>query len=146
MHIYRLAIELGLIEGKYLDHDARFALVGVRSRQQTERLQRLPLDSIQWGDWSSEVHASGIQRNRQYRAYSIIYSEQNSIRQSQTGWNLHGYDVRLDHCDCMDFSDRRLPCKHVYAAALAAGIGLPLSHSEYESAREKGLEIVFEFQ
>jgi hypothetical protein len=145
MHIYRLAIELGLIEAKYLDHDARFALVGVRSRLETERLQRLLLDSTQWGDWSSEIHASGIQRNRQYRAYLIIFAEQNSIRQSQTGWMVHDYNVRLNQCDCMDFCERRLPCKHIYAAALAAGISLPLSQSECESAREKGFEIVFEF-
>ena len=35
MHIYRLAIELGLIEAKYLDHQARFALAGALSREET---------------------------------------------------------------------------------------------------------------
>ena len=43
MHIYRLAIELGLLEAKYLDHRARFALAGALSHEETHRLQQLPL-------------------------------------------------------------------------------------------------------
>ena len=46
---------------------------------------------------------------------------------------------------CNDFRDRRLPCKHIYAAALQAGCVLPLSRAEYLSARSQGIEIVFEF-
>jgi hypothetical protein len=145
MHIYRLAIELGLLEAKYLDHEARFALAGIRAREETERLQRLPSDPLQWGSWPAEVHAAGIQRNRQYRAYLIAHGEQDAVRQTESGWSIHGYTVRLDYCDCMDFPDRRLPCKHIYAAALSSGISLPLSYSEYEAAKKQGLEIVFEF-
>jgi len=72
MHIYRLAIELGLIEAKYLDRRARHALVPTLSREETQRLQRLAADPNQWGCWASEIHASGTQLNRQYRSYSIV--------------------------------------------------------------------------
>jgi hypothetical protein len=145
MHIYRLAIELGIIEAKYLDHRARFALAGTLSRVETERLQRLASDPNQWGGWPFDVHRSGIQRNRQYRAYAMVHSEKDAIHSVEGGWNIHGYGVTLEACECMDFVDRRLPCKHIYAAALASNIALPFSYSEYVSAKSQGIEIVFEF-
>src|SRR6266581_5509342 len=88
MHIYRLAIELGLLEAKYLDHRARFAMAGVLSHEETHRLQRLSPDAAQWGGWASEIHTSGIQRNRQYRAYSIARAEQDAIGQVEGGWAI----------------------------------------------------------
>jgi hypothetical protein len=145
MHIYRLAIELGLIEAKYLDHQGRYAAAGISSHEETLRLQQLPFDTANWGGWASEIHKSGIQRNRQYRGYAIIHDEQDAISQLEVGWAIHGYNVTLDRCECMDFSDRKLPCKHIYAAALASKIILPLGEAEYETARQQGLEIVFEF-
>lgn len=145
MHIYKLAIELGLIEAKYLDHRARFAMAGVLSREETQRLQGLPRDAGQWGSWAAEIHLSGIQRNRQYRAYAIIHDERDAVCQVSGRWNIHGYGVSLDACECMDFFDRRLPCKHIYTAALASKITIPLTQTEYEAARNQGIEIVFEF-
>lgn len=145
MHIYRLAIELGLIEAKYLDHRARFALASALSHEETQRLQGLTFDTAQWGGWASEIHVSGIQRNRQYRGYSIAHTEDGAIHEIGGRWSIHGYGVTLDHCECMDFLDRRLPCKHIHAAALASKISLPFTYADYESARSKGIEIVFEF-
>ena len=147
MHIYRLAIELGLIEAKYLDHRARFALAGKLAREETQRLQRLSFDTTQWGGWASEIHSSGIQRNRQYRAYAIIHEERVAIHQidGAGAWSIHGYSVNLDRCECMDFLDRKLPCKHIYAVALASSICLPLAEGDYQTARSQGQEIVFEF-
>jgi predicted nucleic acid-binding Zn finger protein len=145
MHIYRLAIELGLIEAKYLDHQARFALAGSRSAEETRRLQRLAPEPEQWGNWASEIHASGIQRNREYRARYIYHQEPEAIQVIQGGWRIHEYSVSLNHCGCPDFADRTLPCKHIYAAALASRISLPFSEADFEAARKQGLEIVFEF-
>jgi SWIM zinc finger len=145
MHIYRVAIELGLLEAKYLDHQARFALAAAMAREETQRLQQLPPDATQWGGWEPEVHRPGIQRNRQYRAYSITGAVQDTVQQSGGSWIIHGYSTTLDRCDCMDFLDRKLPCKHIYAAALAFKIRLPFSEVEYETARSQGLEIIFEF-
>ncbi len=82
MHIYRLAIELGLVDVIYLDWRARAAWAGPLAELETKRLQRLPRDPSQWGGWAAEVHESGIQQNRQYRAYSIVREEQHSVLQT----------------------------------------------------------------
>lgn len=145
MHIYRLAIELGLIDAKYLDHRARFAQASMLSREETQRLQDLRRDASQWGGWSAEIHKSGVQRNRQYRGYAIIFDEHEPLSGKVDHWNIHGYDVNLDACECMDFVDRRLPCKHIYAAAIASKIALPFTQKDYESAKRQGIEIVYEF-
>ena len=35
------------------------------------------------------------------------------------------YTVTLNHCDCKDFEERHLPCKHIYRLALELGIVSP---------------------
>lgn len=141
MHIYRLAIELGLIEAKYLDRRARDNLVSMSSREETQRLLRLAADPNQWGSWATEIHASGSQRNRQNRGYSIYHDERVSVRKTADGWLVNDYSVTLDRCACMDFFDRELPCKHIYAAALDSKISLPLTYTDYVAARNERLEI-----
>jgi hypothetical protein len=145
MHIYRLAIELGLIEAKYLDRDARHSLAVALSREETIRLQRFAPDPKGWGSWAPEIHSSGVQRNRQYRAYLIHEDEPDSVSNTTEGWFIHDYRVTLGSCACMDFLDRNLPCKHIYAAALNSKITLPFTYAEYETAKKQGLGIVFEF-
>ena len=125
IHIYRLAIKLALIEPKYLDHRARFALAALSP--ETQRLQRQPFDPTQWSRWATEVHSSGVQQNRQYRAYSIIYDEREVVREVESRWTIHKYSVTLDACECMDFRERMLPCKHIYAVTLASKIALSLT-------------------
>jgi predicted nucleic acid-binding Zn finger protein len=144
MHIYRLAIELGLLQAKYLDRHALSSFTAGLSREETERLQQLPSESKKWGNWNSEIHASGIQRNREYRGY-LIHHVERSVVKAADGWLIHEYALTLGHCLCADFSERRLPCKHIYAAALASSIDLPFTYAEFHAARDKWLELVFEF-
>jgi hypothetical protein len=144
MHIYRLAIELGLLQAKYLDRHALSSFTAGLSREETQRLQRLPSDPKQWGNWSSEIHASGIQRNRQYRGYSIYHVER-SVLKTTEGWSIHEYGLTLEHCECADYSERMLPCKHIYAAALDSGMNLPFSRTEFDAVKNQGLELVFKF-
>lgn len=146
MHIYRLAIELGLLDPKYEDARAKEAKVVQQKRSETARLQGLAADPSQWGGWSSTIHQSGIQKNRQYRAYLILDEEGDSIRKLQESWIIHDYAVTLSGCECGDFLDRHLPCKHIYAAALTNGASLPLSRSDFVSAKSQGLENVFRFE
>ncbi len=135
MHIYRLAIELGLIEAKYLDSRLRSVPAGVSSPEEILRFQQLPRDKSQWGSWACQIHTCGDQRNRQHRAYSIIHDEQDAIREIDGGWIIHGYSVTLQTCECVDFVDRRLPCKHIYAAALASKIILPFTYADYQAVK-----------
>jgi hypothetical protein len=162
MHIYRLAIELGICKRRYLpgtgfwrdtaqlanDHElsveeaqfraqsSRFALAGALAGQETKRLQGLPPDFTAWGEWAAELHNSGMQRVRQYRAYLIHNEKPNVIQVLPNGWNIHNHRVSLSTCDCGDFCARRLPCKHIYTAALASGIEIPFTSSEYIRARD----------
>jgi hypothetical protein len=145
MHIYRVAIELGLVDAIYLDWRARAAWGGPLAELETKRLQRLPRDPSQWGGWAAEVHDSGIQQNRQYRAYSIVREEHHSVSQTSDRYLVHDYDVDLASCTCVDFSERRLPCKHVYAVALTLAISLPLDYDSYQKAHSEGLAVVFKF-
>jgi predicted nucleic acid-binding Zn finger protein len=148
MHIYRLAIELGLLEAKYLDSNARSKeaqnLFRQQDREETQRLQRLPTDLGEWGYWASEIHASGPQLNRQYRGYPIYYDER-SVLKNANGWRTRDYSLTLEHCECPDFSDRSLPCKHIYAVALACNIRLPFTYAEFDAARNRRLDLVFEY-
>jgi hypothetical protein len=148
-HIYRLAMDLGLLDPRYLDHDAREALrargVAELKRAEGERLLSLGRDASQWGGWPEPVHRSGLQLNRQYRAYFIVDDEATSVEREGAGWRVREYAVSLDACECADFRDRRPPCKHIYAAALQSGYALPLSRADYQTASSQGLEIVFAF-
>jgi len=149
-HVYRLAMELGLLEPRYLDHEARESLrargLGELKRCEDDRLVSLGRDPAAWGRWPAAVHDSGLQRNRQYRAYFILDDEPESVREDGRGWRIREYTVTLEVCDCPDFQDRSLPCKHVYVAALQGGLHLPLTRSDYAAARKQGLEIVFVFE
>jgi hypothetical protein len=135
MHIYALAMRLGLIEAKYLDANAKERLLSMLNRQEIERLQKLSLDSNQWGGWSSDIHNSGMQKTRHYRGYEIKERESNEIEPTEGGWLIHGYKVTLSTCECMDYGSHKLPCKHIYAAALSSKFDLPFTLAKYEVAR-----------
>lgn len=149
-HIYRLAMELGLLAPCFLDHDAREALrlrgLGELKRCEDDRLHSLGRDATAWGGWPPAVHASGLQQNRQYRAYFIVDDEATSITRAGQSWQVREYAVSLTECDCADFRDRQLPCKHIYAVVLASGLTVPLSRQAYTEARQQGREVVFEFE
>lgn len=146
MHIYRLAMELGLLDAKYEDHRAKEARFSQQKQVETERLQALNRDLGLWGEWNRLVHESGIQKDRQYRAYFILNDNADEVRKVQNGWMIHEYYVTLESCECNDFISRLLPCKHIYAAALMSGITLPLTRKEFVAAKNQGLKNVFRYE
>jgi len=157
MHIYRLASELGLFVNKYEDpaeritpaHAAeivrRHALAAMKAGED-DRLRALPKSPDQWGGWQRAVHMSGVQRNRQMRAYVILDDEPGALEVQGQAVKVHGYEVMPVRCDCPDFEDRRLPCKHMYVLALSDGIELPVTASEYHQARLEGKELLFRYE
>jgi len=149
MHIYRLAMELGLMEPHYLDHTGRQAVhrgnIGQLKQTEDVRLRDLGRDPKAWGGWPAAVHQSGLQRNRQYRAYFLVDDERSSMLQKDSGWRVRDYLTALDDCSCPDFGERQLPCKHIYAIAILERLAIALSWGEYEVARQRGQPIVFEF-
>jgi hypothetical protein len=99
-HIYRLAMELGLLEPRYLDHEAREAHrargLAERKRIEDDRLLSLGRDPTEWGSWPAMVHRSGLQLNRQYRAYFIVEDEADFVGREGTGWRVREYFVSMD--------------------------------------------------
>ena len=146
MHIYRLAMELGLLEAKYEDHRVKEAIIVQQKQAETVRLQTLNRDLGSWGRWDRIVHEAGIQKNRQYRGYFILNDDADEVQKVKNGWVIHEYYVTLEACECLDFITRLLPCKHIYAAALMSGITLPLSQEEFVATKNKGLGNVFSYE
>jgi predicted nucleic acid-binding Zn finger protein len=148
-HIYRLAMELGLLETHYLDYEAREALrhssLGQLKRIEDARLQSFGRNDDAWGRWPAEIHQAGVQRNRQYRAYFITDGAASATWREGTEGQSHEYVTELDSCSCPDFEERRLPCKHIYALAIRQQLLVPFSREEYLEARRRGLHVVFEF-
>ena len=79
-----------------------------------------------WSDWDYSVHCDKPQTDRQGRAITYpftfkINKRSNSARFSSTS-ELPYYDTTLSSCTCMDFQERKLPCKHIYRLALELGV------------------------
>lgn len=133
MHIYRLAFELELLEPKHFSA-AHYVPLTEEEKSENKRkriaaLQKLldiPRDLSQWGSWSNLVHVEKVQQIRIERALNIRDNEPHTIEKNGNNWIIHDYGVSLEGCDCMDFMVRRLPCKHIYTAALSFGINLQL--------------------
>lgn len=92
-----------------------------------------------------EVHQADVQQNRMYRAYFITVGAALATRREGTEDQPHKYVTTLDACSCPDFQERRLPCKHIYAVAIRQGVPVPFSREEYSEAKQRGLQVVFEY-
>lgn len=127
MHIYRLAIEVGLMEAKYFDKKAL---------EDDSILRNLPKDTSQWGKWDSRIHMPTSQKNRQYRAYDIFNDNQDVNFEEKTG-TINDYKTSLSTCTCPDFKNRQLPCKHIYCLALLLKISLKLSFEDFQKQKKE---------
>ena len=143
MHIYRLAAELGLLQLEYMDHDLASRIDSEQSQTETMRLQKLAQDVNQWGLWAAEIHASFVQKNRQWRGYRDVYDYKLVTQHPDGTWTVNNWCASLADCACPDFDERRLPCKQIYAVALSSNIHLPLSLAEYQTAMKRGEELFF---
>lgn len=95
-HMYRLAVELGIIE------------IIKRSSFDRERIDEIKN--------SSDVDSDPDQMKRQKSAakckvVSIDYKAKTAIF---AGSGKTPYETTLDSCTCRDFVVRKLPCKHIY--------------------------------
>jgi hypothetical protein len=61
--------------------------------------------------WDDAVHRRSEQLKRRHRALEITDAVLDIP--SRTG-SINGYDVGVGSCTCIDFRERRLPCKHIY--------------------------------
>lgn len=75
---------------------------------------------MEFGKWDSSIHKEVEQLKRistasKIKAGDIVIDADEHIAQIKGSDGI--YDVSLDSCTCMDFSIRRLPCKHIYRLA-----------------------------
>jgi hypothetical protein len=79
-----------------------------------------------FGNWSSDIHKRPEQVLRICTGQKIpkfkidIHDDKESA--TIQGSSPEPYYVTLNSCTCSDFSYRKLPCKHIYAFVIAAGI------------------------
>lgn len=133
-HIYRLAIELGLMEAKYIGRKTEENME--KMLNDPEYLLSLEKDPSRWGSWNSRIHNARPQKNRQYRAYEIIKDNQTVDIETKTGI-INDYQTTLESCSCADFEERQLPCKHIYCLAVLLGIPLSVNVEEYEKQKHE---------
>lgn len=94
-------------------------------------------DLAQWSKWKREIHESPVQKKRQFRAYGI---RSEAVWEGKE-WRVRGYTVTLTSCECADFEERHLPCKHIYAVALRSNISVPaVTGEQWKTARDQNLK------
>ncbi|GHV35241.1 hypothetical protein FACS18949_12800 [Clostridia bacterium] len=79
-----------------------------------------------WTDWENEIHADEAQIGRQGRSMTYpfdfkVNEKTKSARFSSTT-DLPFYKTTLNSCNCYDFQERKLPCKHIYRLAVELGL------------------------
>lgn len=78
-----------------------------------------------WNSWNNEIHTDEAQIARQGRAmnydfyFKIDEASKSAIFSSTT--DIPYYSTSLSKCNCYDFQERGLPCKHIYRLAVELG-------------------------
>lgn len=78
-----------------------------------------------WSEWDASIHRANGQYERLGRAVDssspIVIEEYDPLTQkaSVIGASGNRYTTSYRRCSCPDFRSRRLPCKHMYALAVA---------------------------
>lgn len=79
----------------------------------------------EWNNWDNEIHTDEAQIARQGRAMNYDFEfkvdkvNQTAIFSSTT--DIPFYSTSLSKCNCYDFQERGLPCKHIYRLAVELG-------------------------
>lgn len=152
MHMLRIAMEVGMMP--WFTRSRRLRVIGVNPLStigiiESQRLMDFQKDESSWGSWSPEIHRLRIQHTRQLRGYDYWASGilLGRIRQvSPSLWivcSSHAvskqYYVSLSSCGCLDYRDRQLPCKHIYAVVIGLGCRIPISEQFYKDHQDRGL-------
>lgn len=80
----------------------------------------------EWSDWDYSIHTDDAQIARQAKALTYPFTfeidkESNTAKFSSSS-DLPYYTTSLSDCNCGDFNDRHLPCKHIYRLAVELGV------------------------
>ncbi len=79
-----------------------------------------------WGEWDDSIHSDEAQIERQGRSmtYPFTFKVNKKAKNAKfsSSSSLPYYLTTLSECNCGDFENRRLPCKHIYRLAVELGI------------------------
>lgn len=134
-HIYRLCFELEILTPKYFDAQTQWKMWKEKTPEERQRIALHEMHSYgsdpnAWGRWNERIHHNYYQIARQHRAYGLV-DELPEMLVNAEQCEIHGYAVTLTSCTCPDFSERKLPCKHIYCLAIMRGHSIAVSRSEY---------------
>lgn len=97
-----------------------------------------------WTDWDYSIHCDKAQIERQGRAFTYpftitVHKKKKTATCSSTS-DMPYYTTTLSSCNCHDFQERKLPCKHIYRLAAELGVIEIINrhgHRNYNKEREK---------
>jgi hypothetical protein len=69
--------------------------------------------------------------------FEFNINEGNKTARFSSTSELPHYDTSLSYCDCFDFQERALPCKHIYRLAAELGLIEIIDRSTGEFVRDK---------
>lgn len=98
----------------------------------------------EWLFWDVSIHASQAQIERQGRAMTYPFSFKIN-RSAQAGTfsstsDLPFYSTTLSECNCYDFQNRHLPCKHMYRLAVELGIIEIIKRPSFDKAALRAIK------
>jgi hypothetical protein len=144
-HIYRLCFELGLMIPTHFDHRMRMQMLPKltweeRLQQTIQTLQNYPKDETRWGQWNEQIHRDQYQIRRQLRAFQIVQNSPIEVANFAEGI-VGDYETNLKACSCMDFLDRRIPCKHIYCVAILSNESLPVTLQDFIEQQHDDIDL-----
>ena len=78
-----------------------------------------------WPNWDINIHEQEAQIERQGRSihypFTFTINEVEEVGRFSSTSVLPYYDTSLSSCTCVDFQERKLPCKHIYRLAVELG-------------------------
>ena len=103
----------------------------------------------EWPTWEISVHSNDAQISRQGRAmtypftFDIDFTAETARFSSTT--DIPYYNTSLSQCNCYDFQERRLPCKHMYRLAAELGV-IEIIRRTLGSGSPSGKELLVEIR
>ena len=80
----------------------------------------------EWNCWNNDIHCEEKQIERQGRSlhypFTFKINEKNMSGIFSSTTDIAYYETTLSSCTCYDFTERQLPCKHIYRLAVELGI------------------------
>jgi transcriptional antiterminator Rof (Rho-off) len=95
----------------------------------------------EWLDWDYSIHNSEAQIGRQGRSMTYPFDFEINVKSKTARFSstsdLPYYDTSLRDCDCYDFQERKLPCKHIYRLAVELKLIEIINRSTSEFVNKK---------